>query len=99
MSVTSFPGSRTLRLALPAVVAATISCPQAQHPPQAPAVTNVRELLAAPAAQRSRAQPVELRAVVTYFDDERGVIYLKDATGAVALDVGRLGARVVAGER
>ncbi len=41
---------------------------------------------------------VDVSGVVTYFDGDAGVLYLQDGSGAAALEIGDVGARVSAGD-
>jgi signal transduction histidine kinase len=66
-------------------------CSAPSHIPGAP--VTVREAALASGA----AHEVELRGIATAVDPEAGILYLQDATGALALEVGDLGEPVVAG--
>src|SRR5262245_39990525 len=60
-------------------------------------LTTLREVAARP-RRTADACPVALRGTVTYFDRDAGLLYLQDSTGAMAFDVGNLGASLVSGQ-
>src|SRR5262249_20631019 len=68
-----------------------LSCAGARPP--AGLLTTVRELREAP---RGSDPAVDVQGVATYFDADGGVLYLQDASGGLAVEVGA--APVVAGE-
>src|SRR4051812_35145750 len=90
-----FPGFASVRHSWIAMAILTLSCARTGLPPALTTIRGVKELTRA-AAHGDR--NVELRGVVTMFDVRQGVLYLQDATGALALQAGDLGAPVVAGE-
>jgi signal transduction histidine kinase len=65
-------------------------------PPAAGPLTTLRELREVEQAAAGAERSVDVRGMVTYFDAEQGLVYLQDATGAAAVEVGV--APVVAGE-
>jgi signal transduction histidine kinase len=78
----------------------TLACRGGAARPPALALTTLRDVqafAARPVGGGERA--ADVRGVVTYFDAERGRLYLQDETGAVAVDVGALEAPVIAGAR
>jgi len=81
-----------------AVAALALSCLGDGRPPAAPPLTTLAELGALASGSAGERRPVDVRGVVTYFDAERGVLYLQDVTGAAAVEVGDVGAPVTAGE-
>jgi signal transduction histidine kinase len=73
-----------------------VSCQRDGRPAPSP-LTAIRELGDA-RGPYGQERAVDVRGVVTFADAERGMLYLQDATGAVAIAVGDVGAPVVAGE-
>jgi signal transduction histidine kinase len=68
--------------------------------PPALSLTTLRDVEAFAAQPgTSGERTADVRGVVTYFDAERGRLYLQDDTAAAAVDVGELEAPVVAGAR
>jgi signal transduction histidine kinase len=92
--------SVTLRSRLPWVLfaAVTLSCPREERRPQAAPLTTLHELKSFTRTAQGYDQPLEVQGVVTFFDAAHGVVYLQDASGALALDVGHLEAPVATGD-
>src|SRR5438552_18886976 len=88
--------SRLICLVLSVV---TLSCPRGLRPPSAPPLTRLRQLKEFSVSAQHRDQPLEIRGVVTFFDASAGVLYLRDDSAALALDVGRLEAPVTTGDQ
>jgi signal transduction histidine kinase len=85
-----------LRFGWALVAVVTSSCPESRRGPAQPPVTRVHDV---GASVGPAGQDIDLRGIVTFFDADRHTLYLHDATGDLAFDVGDLGASVIAGER
>ena len=88
-------GFRRLRWLLPVVL--LLFSAQDSRPPRAEPLMRLRDVRSFIRLQDRGARDVDLRGVVTYFDAERGTVYLQDASGSEAFAVGDLGTRVRAG--
>jgi signal transduction histidine kinase len=86
---------RRLRWFLPAALV-MFSARDARTPPAGP-LTSVREVRSFSLLADREAREVDVQGVVTYFDAERGMLYLHDASGPGAFEVGDQGALVRAG--
>ncbi len=60
-----------------------------------PVVTTVRKLHALTAEEASRAYPVRLHGVITYFDPKYGFLFLQDATGGTFVEAHKLVAQPI----
>ena len=86
---------RRLRWLLPAALA--LFCARDAPTPPAPPLTTLRNVTAFARIADRDEREVEVEGVVTYFDAERGVLYLYDATGPAAFAIGDAASPVRAG--
>src|SRR5262245_45080597 len=92
--------SSALRSRLPwlLLAAVTLSCPREERRPQAAPLTTLHDLKSFTRTAEGHDQPLEVQGVVTFFGATHGVVYLQDASGALAFDVGRLEVPVATGD-
>jgi signal transduction histidine kinase len=80
------------------LAAAFLSSPRtARQAPPAPLMA-IRDVRAFLQTRRHDERRIDVRGIVTYFDADAKVIYMQDATGALAFEVGDLASPVAVGE-